>query len=154
MFYRECVGIVGFRAKRVFHREAVSHSEFLRYSYPVLSVVNGARTLVFKGSWKLHWRWCSRWTWSSLHFKGAARSLLCAEYSISCLSAHCVFLPYTEHVLRVVNGARTLVYKGSWKLRWCWCSRWKWSCLHFKEAARSLLCAEHSISCFSAHCVL
>ena len=44
--------------------------------------------------WKLHWCWCSRWMWSCLHFKGAARSLLCAEYSISCISAHCVFLPY------------------------------------------------------------
>ena len=33
------------------------------------------------------------------------------EYSISCISAHCVFLPYSEQVLRVVNGARTLVSK-------------------------------------------
>ena len=39
---------VGFRSKRVFHCEAVSHSEFLPYSEYVLRVVNGARTLVLK----------------------------------------------------------------------------------------------------------
>ena len=50
VFYRHCVRNVGFRSKRVFHCEAVSHSEFLPYSEYVLSVVNGARTLVFKGS--------------------------------------------------------------------------------------------------------
>ena len=43
---------VGFRSKRVFHCDAVSHSEFLPYSEHVLRVVNGARTLVFKGSCK------------------------------------------------------------------------------------------------------
>ena len=42
------MGVVGFRAKRVFHREAFSHSEFLPYTYPVLSVVNGARTFFSK----------------------------------------------------------------------------------------------------------
>ena len=50
VFYRHCVRNVGFRSKRVFHCEAVSHSEFLLYSEHVLRVVNGARTLVFKGS--------------------------------------------------------------------------------------------------------
>ena len=134
--------------------------------------------MVFKGSWKLHWRWCSRWTWSCLHFKGAARSLLCAEYSISCLSVHCVskhcvrnvgfcskrvfhceavshseFLPYSKHVLSVVNGAKTFVFKGSWKLRWRWCSRSTWSCLHFKGAARSLLCAAYSKAEFQRNVV-
>ena len=39
---------MGFSFKRVFHCEAVSHSEFLPYSEHVLSVVNGARTLVSK----------------------------------------------------------------------------------------------------------
>ena len=34
---------VGFRSKRVFHCEAVSHSEFLPYSEHVLRVVNGAK---------------------------------------------------------------------------------------------------------------
>ena len=179
MFYRHCVRNVGFRSKRVFHCESVSHSEFLPYSEHVLRVVNGARALVFIGSWKLRWCWCSRWTWSCLHFKGAARSLLCAEHSISCFSAHCVlwhcvrnmgfhskrvfyceavshseFLPYSEHVLRVVNGSRTLVFIGSWKLRWSWCSRSTWCCLNFKGAARSLLCAEHSISCFFTLCFI
>ena len=131
-----------------------AHCVLLPYSEHVLRIVNGARNLVFKGSWKLRWYWCFRWKWRWLHFKGAARSLLCAEYSISCISAHCVFLPYNEHVLRVVNGARTLVFKGSGKLHGCWCSRWTWSCMHFKRASRSLLCAEYSISCISAHCVL
>ena len=50
VFYRHCVRNVGFRSKRVFNCEAVSHSEFLPYSEHVLRVVNGARTLVFKGS--------------------------------------------------------------------------------------------------------
>ena len=44
-----------------------------------------------------------------MYFKGADRSLLGAEYSISCISAHCVFHPYSKHALRVVNGARSLV---------------------------------------------
>ena len=51
---------VGFRSKRVFHCEAVSHSGFLPYSEYVLRVVNDVRTLVLKGSRKLHWRFCSR----------------------------------------------------------------------------------------------
>ena len=50
VFYRRRVRNVGFRSKRVFHCEAVSHSEFLPYSLYVLSVVNGARILVFKAS--------------------------------------------------------------------------------------------------------
>ena len=50
VFYRHCVRNVGFRSKRVFHCEAVSHSEFLPYNEHVLCVVNGARTLLFKGS--------------------------------------------------------------------------------------------------------
>ena len=131
-----------------------AHCVFLPYSEHVLRVVNRARSWVFKDSWKLRWCWCSLWMWSWLQFKGAARSLLCAEYSISCISAHWVFLPYNEHVLRVVNGARSLVFKGSWKLHWCWCSLWMWSCLHCKGAAGSLLCAEYSITCFSSHCGL
>ena len=32
VFYRRCVRNVGFRSKRVFHCEAVSHSDFLPYS--------------------------------------------------------------------------------------------------------------------------
>ena len=32
VFSRHCVRKVGFRSKRVFHCEAVSHSEFLSYS--------------------------------------------------------------------------------------------------------------------------
>ena len=32
VFYRRCVRNVGFRSKRVFHFDAVSHSEFLPYS--------------------------------------------------------------------------------------------------------------------------
>ena len=32
VFSRHCVRKVGFRSKRVFHCEAVSHSEFLAYS--------------------------------------------------------------------------------------------------------------------------
>ena len=39
---------MGFRSKRVFYCEAVSHSEFLPYSLHVLRVVNGARSLVSK----------------------------------------------------------------------------------------------------------
>ena len=31
VFYSHCVRKVGFRSTRVFHREAVSHSEFLAY---------------------------------------------------------------------------------------------------------------------------
>ena len=50
VFNRHCVRNVGFHSKRVFHCDAVSHSEFLPYSKHVLSVVNGARILVFKGS--------------------------------------------------------------------------------------------------------
>ena len=47
VFYRHCVINVEFRSKRVFHCEAVSHSEFLPYSEHVLRGINGARTLVF-----------------------------------------------------------------------------------------------------------
>ena len=50
VFCRHCVRNVGFRSKWVFHCEAVSHSEFLLYSEHVLRIVNGATTLVFKGS--------------------------------------------------------------------------------------------------------
>ena len=50
VFYRHCVRNVGFRSKRVFYCEAVSHSEFLPYSEHVLRVVNGARTLLFQSS--------------------------------------------------------------------------------------------------------
>ena len=56
VFYRRCVRNEGFLSNRVIHCDAVSHSEFLPYSSYVLSVVNGARTWVFKGSRELHWR--------------------------------------------------------------------------------------------------